>query len=152
MPKRILLLSLLALPAAAIAVPGGPIDSLLPGQFACEMPGDAASVTGYRVDAENFSILNANSYRTTAGRGTYLLTGDLLVLTSGPKRGDKYRRMSPNFLRKLDAGGKESDLRCVRSVVNNSGGGLCGATLAQGGAGPGQPKCSAPSGGATGTI
>lgn len=134
MLMRLLPFALLGLSASALAVPGGPIDSLPPGNFSCEMPGDAAAVAGYRVDAENFTILNANSYSNTEGRGTYLLTGDLMVLTSGPKRGDRYHRISDNFVRKLGPDGKDSDLRCVRSVVNNSTGSTCtatdGATLA----------------------
>jgi hypothetical protein len=111
--------------AAAFAVPGGPIDALLPGTFACEMPGDATNAAGYRVDAENFVIANSNSYYTPAGRGSYLLTGDDLVLTSGPKRGQKYHRVTDNFLRKLGPDGKESALRCVRKVLNNSNGPGC---------------------------
>lgn len=117
--------AVLGLSAAALAVPGGPIDALAPGAYACEMPGDATNAAGYRVDEENFSIANSNSYFTPDGRGTYLLTGDLLVLTSGPKRGQKYHRQSDNFLRKLDSTGKETDLRCVRKVLNNSNGPDC---------------------------
>ncbi len=69
--------------------------------------------------------LTVAKYYTPSGRGTYLLTGDLLVLTSGPKRGQKFRRVSDNFLRKLDAGGQDTPLRCVRKVVNNSNGDGC---------------------------
>ncbi len=115
----------LTLSAAAIAVPGGQIGVLAPAAYACEMPGDATSAAGYRVDAENFTIANSNSYSSAMGRGTYLLTGDLLVLTSGPKRGQKFRRISDNFLRKLGPDGKETALRCVRKVVNNSNGDGC---------------------------
>lgn len=118
---------LLTASAAALAVPGGPIGTLPPAAYACEMPGDATGPAGYRVDAENFTIINSNSYRTVDGRGTYLLTGDLLVLTSGPKRGQKFRKISNNFLRKLDSAGNETPLRCVRRVLNNSGGKSCTA-------------------------
>ena len=119
--------ALLAASAAAIAVPGGQIGSLPPASYACEMPGDASHAAGYRVDAENFTIVNANTYRTASGRGTYLLTGDLLVLTGGPKRGEKFRRVSNNFLRKLDPAGNDTPLRCVRRVINNSGAPACTA-------------------------
>ncbi|MBA4160649.1 MAG: hypothetical protein C0515_00875 [Novosphingobium sp.] len=111
---------LLALAAPALAVPGGPIGQIPPGNFLCEMPGDATGAVGLRVPDEDFVVVNANTYRTAKGRGTYLLTGDLLVLTSGPKNGDKYRLISNNFLRKLGADGQEGSLRCVRRVVNNS--------------------------------
>jgi hypothetical protein len=116
---------ILTLSAGALAVPGGPIDVLPPASYACEMPGDASVAAGYRVDSENFSIANSNSYYTGKGRGTYLLTGDLLVLTSGPKRGQKFRRISDNFLRKLGPDGNDSPLRCVRRVVNNTNGEGC---------------------------
>lgn len=119
--------ALFALSAAAFAVPGGPIDVLAPAAYQCEMPGDATGPAGYRVPAEDFNIVNSNTYYTAQGRGTYLLTGDLLVLTSGPKRGNKFNRISDNFLRKLGSDGKDSALRCVRKVLNNSNGTGCTA-------------------------
>lgn len=127
--------ALIVLSAAAMAVPGGPIGVLAPAAYACEMPGDAVNAAGYRVDDENFAIVNSNTYYTAQGRGTYLLTGDDLVLTSGPKRGQKYHRITDNFLRKLSPDGTESPLRCVRRVLNNSNGPGCtgpdGTQLAQ---------------------
>ena len=104
----------------ALAVPGGMIDSLVPGTYVCELPGDATGPAGLRQDAESFTVLNASTYESAGGRGTYLLTGDKLSMTSGPKAGQQFRRLSANFLRKLDAGGKEGPLRCVRRVVNNT--------------------------------
>lgn len=111
---------LIAASGAALAVPGGPIDVLAPAAYACEMPGDATNAAGYRVDEEHFAIANSTSYFTPEGRGTYLLTGDDLVLTSGPKNGNRYHRVSDNFLRKLGPDGKETALRCVRKVLNNT--------------------------------
>ena len=125
MLKYTLPFALFALSAAALAVPGGPIDVLAPAAYQCEMPGDASGPAGYRVTSEDFAIVNSNTYYTAQGRGTYLLTGDLLVLTSGPKRGHKYHRISDNFLRKLGPDGKDSALRCVRKVLNNSNGAGC---------------------------
>lgn len=118
--KRYAALLLPVLAAPALAVPGGPIGQVQPGNFLCEMPGDATNAVGLRVPDEDFVIVNANTYRTARGRGTYLLTGDLLVLTSGPLNGQRYRLISSNFLRKLGADGQEGSLRCVRRVVNNS--------------------------------
>jgi hypothetical protein len=126
--------------AAAYAVPGGPIDVLAPAAYQCEMPGDATGPAGYRVQAEDFTIVNSNTYYTAKGRGTYLLTGNLLVLTSGPKRGHKYTRISDNFLRKQAADGKDSALRCVRRVINNSGGTDCTDPIS----GAKQARCEAP--------
>ena len=41
-------------------------------------------------------------------------------MTSGPKDGQRFHRINDSFLRKLDASGADTTLRCVRRVVNNS--------------------------------
>jgi uncharacterized cupin superfamily protein len=104
----------------ALAAPGGPLDSLEPGRYVCEQPGDATGPAGLRQDDETFVVLNAGSYEALGGRGTYLVTGDVVTITSGPKNGQRFRRVTANFMRKLGADGKEGTLRCVRRVVNNS--------------------------------
>lgn len=111
-------LLLAAVPALA-GVPGGKIDTLDAGTYICELPGDAAGAAGIRQPDEAFEIVNANTYRTAQGRGSYLLTGDTLTMTSGPKRGQRFHRLSDRFLRLMDANGKDSALRCIRRVVNN---------------------------------
>lgn len=118
----ILLAALVACaPAQTIRpVPGGEIDVLQQGRYVCELPGDATGPAGIRQEQEDFSVHNGSRYSTTAGRGTYLLVGDTVTMTSGPKRGQQFRQVSNNFLRKLDGAGKESNLRCVRQVQNNS--------------------------------
>jgi hypothetical protein len=40
-------------------------------------------------------------------------------MTTGPKAGQRFRRLSENYLRKLTADGQETDLRCIRHVLNN---------------------------------
>ncbi len=110
---------LLCLALPAHATPGGPIGSLRAGDYICELPGDATGAAGIRQPQENFRILNANSYQTASGRGAYLLTGDLLAMTSGPKAGQKFRRISDRFLRLIGSDGEDGPLRCVRQVVNN---------------------------------
>ncbi len=119
MKRRLATIALLAT-GPALAAPGGPLDTLEPGRYVCELPGDAAGPAGLRQDDETFVVLNASSYLTSVGRGTYLLTGDVITITSGPKNGQRFRRISTNFLRKLGPGGEDSNLRCVRRVVNNS--------------------------------
>jgi hypothetical protein len=103
----------------ASAAPGGAIDTLLQGAYVCELPGDATGPAGRRVDGAGFTVVNASSYMTADGRGTYLLTGDQVIMTSGPKRGDRYKRMSAGFIRQIGPDGKPGDLRCVRRVANN---------------------------------
>lgn len=105
--------------APVLAAPGGQIDSLEPGDYVCELPGDATGPAGIRQDSQAFSIINASSYRAGGRNGTYLLTGDVLTLTSGPKRGQRFHRISDRFLREIGPDGKDGPLRCVRQVVNN---------------------------------
>lgn len=103
----------------ALATPGGPIDTLQQGDYLCELPGDATGPAGVHQTAHDFTIITASSYITAQGRGTYLLTGDTVNFTSGPKQGQKFSRLSGNFLRQIGPDGQPGDLRCVRRVVNN---------------------------------
>lgn len=117
--KRPIILAILLAAAPVLAVPGGPIDSLDAGAYVCELPGDATGPAGIRQPDAGFTILNANSYEAEGGRGAYLLTGDVLALTSGPKRGQRFHRISNRFLRLIGPDGNDGPLRCVRQVVNN---------------------------------
>ena len=112
--KQLAALPLLLLAAPALAVGADALNTLQLGVYACELPGDAAGPAGIPVPGEDFTVINASSYTTATGRGAYLLTGDNVVMTSGPKRGDRYVRQSSGFLRKLDASGKPGDLRCIQ--------------------------------------
>ena len=114
-------LTLMALLAASpsLGAPGGPIDTLQLGDYVCEMPGDATGPAGYRVEEEDFTVTNASSYVARGGRGSYLLTGDQVTITSGPKKGQRFHRVSASFLRLVQADGSDSNLRCVRQVSNN---------------------------------
>ena len=116
---RLLALPLmLALVAPAVAAPGGRLDTIPVGEYRCELPGDATGPSRFPVPEESFEIRNASSYANGAGAGSYLLTGDTLVMTGGPKRGSRYRRLSDNFLRKIDESGEPGKLRCVRRTRN----------------------------------
>jgi hypothetical protein len=108
-----------ALAAPAMAAPGGELGTMPKGSYACERPGDATGALGVRVPDEDFTVENGSAYITARGRGVYLLTGDRLVMTSGPFQGATYRRKSGGFLRRLAADGSETDLRCVLGVYNN---------------------------------
>jgi hypothetical protein len=118
--KRALFPLGLAMAGPALAAPGGPIDTIHRGEYYCKLPGDATGLAGLVVAEEGFTIISGSSYMTPSGGGSYLLTGDELVMTSGPKRGQRFNRISDNFLRKLGADRKESTLRCVRRTRNNS--------------------------------
>ncbi|MFM6950345.1 MAG: hypothetical protein ACKOW1_04915 [Novosphingobium sp.] len=122
MNRALILLAALAACAPAKTlrpVPGGEIGVLQQGLYVCELPGDATGAAGIRQEAKDFSVQISSRYFTKDGGGTYLLTGDLVELTSGPRKGEQFRKLSNNFLRQLDAAGKETDLRCIRQVQNN---------------------------------
>jgi hypothetical protein len=97
----------------------GPIDTLHRGDYLCELAGNALGEAGVHQPAEDFAILHDSVYRNASGQGSYLLTGKLIQMTSGPKRGERYRRLSDSFLRRLAPDGTETTLRCVRVVLNN---------------------------------
>jgi hypothetical protein len=108
------------LAAPALAVPGGEIGTLERGRYVCELPGDALGPRGRHVPAEDFRVVHGSSYRADGKRGTYLLTGDQVVMTSGPRKGARFHRMSDGFLRRQNADGSDSELRCVMANRNNT--------------------------------
>jgi len=101
--------------AAAERRPGyrGPIGTLEQGQYVCELPGRADGPRGIVQPEAGFRIVSASRYVSDQGTGTYLRRGDVMILSSGPRRGERYRVVSPGFLRKLDED-RASRLRCVR--------------------------------------
>lgn len=115
--RTTLFLTSLALTAPAMATSGGKIGILERGAYVCELPGDAATIRGIAVPEENFSITNSSTYRTETGKGTYLRTGEMVTMTSGPKKGDRYQMKNDSFLRKLSPGSTPSGLRCIRLVL-----------------------------------
>lgn len=122
MTRALILLAGLAAcaPAQTIQpVPGGQIGVLQQGLYVCELPGDATGAAGVHQEEQDFTVSNGSRYSTATGSGTYLLTGDTVAMTAGPKQGQKFKKLSNNFLRKLDAADKETDLRCVRRAQSN---------------------------------
>jgi hypothetical protein len=97
----------------------GRVTVMKQGHYWCETPGDALGKAGFHHPEEDFSILHASIYGSGDVTGVYLLTGDVIRFTSGPRKGERFRRVSENFLRKLDKDGKDTNLRCVRAVLNN---------------------------------
>ena len=109
----------MAVLATALAMPAAADDRLgtiARGNYICELPGDASGSAGFEQSSENFTIKSASRYSTPEGGGTYLLRGNELVMTNGPRQGDRYVRLSDQFLRKKDADGNPTRLRCVRST------------------------------------
>ena len=105
--------------AAAVASPlaaaEGPLGTLPTGRYLCELPGDAAGPASRPVAGAWFDVINASSYVTDGGEGTYLLTGDSVEFTRGPLRGAKFVRTGARALKRTDIGGPYAKLRCVRT-------------------------------------
>lgn len=110
--KRILP-ALALIPAAAVQAQG-PIGTAERGAYICEMPGTAADKAGYEQPERNFRIESASRYSAPQGAGTYLLRGDRIEFTSGPRKGEAYQVIRSGFLRVIGPNGATGRLRCVR--------------------------------------
>lgn len=116
---HVLILTALAATIAA-AVPSGaqegrPLRTLPHGTYTCALPGDAAGGAFRAVDAERFIILPGSGYRDADGvRGVYILRGTELTFTSGPKKGQRFKRLGNNTLKRLSADGTIGRLSCTR--------------------------------------
>jgi hypothetical protein len=99
--------------AAAMAVPSvtgiGQLGTLERGLYRCEIPGDAGGPTGIPREDEDFEVISSSRYVVPDGRGVYLRKGDLVTVTSGPRKGAQYRLESERHLLKV---GSEEGLRC----------------------------------------
>jgi hypothetical protein len=115
--------AILWLPGMAMAGEGGPVFTMRLGAYVCEMPGTALTETGIHQSEQDFTILQGSTYATPKGRGTYLASGDEVVMTTGPLAGRHFRRLSENFLRLIDGqkgiSPELNGMRCVRKVLNN---------------------------------
>ncbi|HKT85324.1 MAG TPA: hypothetical protein VJQ77_04465 [Novosphingobium sp.] len=114
--------SMLAGCAAAKAppppVPGGQIGTLTQGNYTCELPGDATGPVGKALPQYDFEVVGGSSYKAGGVRGSYLNTGDQVVMTGGKLKGLKFITVSDRFLRQIDDKGKETGMRCVLTSHN----------------------------------
>lgn len=99
-------------------VPGGPLSTLTRGNFTCELPGDAGGPAAKPLPEYAFEVVNASSYKAAGVRGSYLHTGDLVVMTGGTLKGLKFRRESSRMLRQVDDQGVPTGMRCVLTSHN----------------------------------
>lgn len=95
-------------------VPGGTIGTLPLGHYTCEKDGDAGGPVGERVPSLDFQVINFSSYKGDDGiRGSYLLTGDSVMMTGGKLKGEKLHRIAHTFLRLVGPDGNDTETRCV---------------------------------------
>jgi hypothetical protein len=99
--------------APAMAAPGGVMWTVPQGRWTCELPGDATTPPVPQPE-HNFSIVPDSSYLVGGVRGTYLLLGKSLTMTSGPFAGRRYEKVGLSLLT-LGPDGKREPLRCVRA-------------------------------------
>lgn len=100
--------------SAQTAQKGGMLKTMPQGVYQCALPGDAAGAAWQVVKDLEFTIMNASSYTSANGRGTYLLKGDRLVFTRGPLKGTRLQQVGEFTLRVLGPDGEKSAVRCVR--------------------------------------
>jgi hypothetical protein len=105
----------IALPAPAMAAPGGRLGTLPLGEYYCALPGDAAGQAWIPLEDKHFTIDNASTYLTSQGSGTYLLTGKRIIFTRGPMNGMRFERTGSSTLRWIDENGDLANVRCVRT-------------------------------------
>lgn len=122
LPTAAALALLAAVPAGA--APGGPLGTLPLGTYRCELPGDAEGAAGVPQPGEDFHVVHGSGYAMANGalagaRGVYLMTGDRVEFTSGPRRGVVFTLSGRSFLRRVSGDGSAGALRCVRAP--NSG-------------------------------
>ena len=112
--KRFLLFGLCCAAALASPVQADTLKTMPHGPYQCALPGDAASEAWIPQERESFTIARASRYRNDEGRGTYILKGDELTFTAGPKNGERLRRTGTNELREINEDGSTGRLICVR--------------------------------------
>jgi hypothetical protein len=111
----LLLAAATALASPALAEDSGKLGTLPLGRYLCEVPGDATGAASLAVRGAWFDIVNASSYRSEGGSGTYLATGKTVVFTRGPMKGAAFERSSNRALQRTDGGAPASNMRCVRT-------------------------------------
>jgi hypothetical protein len=114
---------------ASALLPAGPawpqadgrIGMLMIGRYDCETPGNAGSDLRHPDEAASFSIISSSRYIAADGSiGTYLRTGAIVTMTSGPLAGTRLVIVRPAFLRRLEPSGEPGRLRCVLSRATDA--------------------------------
>ena len=111
-----LVLLIVLLAATPLSAKSGPIATLTLGRYVCERPAEPGTQTAVTDAAASFAVTTASRYVASDGtRGTYLLTGDTVEMTSGTLAGTRLVRLRESFLRVLGSDGVAGPTRCVLS-------------------------------------
>ncbi|KPF65064.1 hypothetical protein [Porphyrobacter sp. AAP60] len=127
MKTRYVILLIVGAAAAAATIPDharsqnaaarpstGMLGILQHGDWQCTLPGDAGSAAFVEVPEEGFRIGTASSYLNDEGTGIYLMRGNEVIFTRGPKKDQRFKRLGENTLQKLNRDGSPSKLICTR--------------------------------------
>lgn len=106
--------ALVAAAAPLVAQDGRPLRTMPHGDYQCALPGDADGLDYVVVEEESFEISTASRYIIADGGGTYLMRGRELVFTSGPKKGEQFKRVGANQLQRMRGDGSLGRLLCTR--------------------------------------
>ncbi len=112
--KHFLMIGAVAAATMALPVQAEMLRTMPHGPYECALPGDASREAWIPQEKESFRIARASRYRNDEGRGTYILIGDELTFTAGPKNGQKLRRTGTNELRSINEDGSTGRMICVR--------------------------------------
>lgn len=94
----------------------GPLATLTLGRYICERPAEPGLQTAVTDAAASFAVTTASRYVAADGtRGTYLLTGNEVEMTSGTLAGTRLVRLRESFLRVVEADGTPGKTRCILS-------------------------------------
>lgn len=116
MLRRTLILVAVLCAAAPLAARPGPLATLTLGRYICERPAEPGSQTAVTDAAASFAVTTASRYVAADGtRGTYLLRGNEVEMTSGTLAGTRLVRLRESFLRVVDNGGQPGPTRCILS-------------------------------------
>ena len=114
--RVLLLIPLLLCATGPLAARPGPLATLTLGRYICERPTDPGSQSAVTDAAASFAVTTASRYVAADGtRGTYLLTGDMVEMTSGMLVGTRLVRLREGFLRVVEADGTPGKTRCILS-------------------------------------
>src|ERR1043165_7209592 len=110
----VLAFALAAAPGGGVPPSAGRLMTLTLGRYQCERPAPPGQAGGIAEPAASFGVTSPSRHAGADGsRGTYLFTGDLVTMTSGPLSGTRLVRIRESFLRRLEADGVPGDMRCV---------------------------------------